>query len=142
MDACRICTVALGEANWFPSLQRKGNRICKACNNEKGKAFNRAQTVKHGRSPNTALMRKVGITVNDVHDMERRQCGRCAICNSDAPTGAYTKLHIDHDHATNTARDLLCIKCNQGLGLFMDNPEFLEAAAAYIRWHKRKPKAA
>jgi hypothetical protein len=39
----------------------------------------------------------------------------------------------DHDHLTGKLRDILCIKCNAGIGFFQDNPELCETAAAYLR---------
>jgi Autographiviridae endonuclease VII len=54
--------------------------------------------------------------------------GSCAIC------GLRTEkpLCIDHNHATNEFRGLLCRNCNQGLGHFRDNPELLRKAAKYL----------
>ena len=46
-------------------------------------------------------------------------------------------LAIDHDHATNTFRGLLCQECNLGLGKFKDNAENLIRAAEYIRQNQQ-----
>lgn len=67
----------------------------------------------------------------------------CGICGVEPVGGA---VHVDHDHGCcdftasrtkptcgNCVRGILCRRCNMGLGLFRDNPEFLEAAAAYLR---------
>lgn len=54
------------------------------------------------------------------------QFNLCAICLSSAPTC------LDHDHSTGLARGLLCTPCNTGLGMFRDNPVFMQLAAAYI----------
>jgi hypothetical protein len=50
----------------------------------------------------------------------------CVIC------GNRTNLVVDHDHATNKIRGMLCNMCNKGLGLFRDNPELLEYARIYL----------
>ena len=50
----------------------------------------------------------------------------CVIC------GVETKLVVDHCHKTNKIRGILCNKCNNGLGLFNDDPELLEYARIYI----------
>jgi hypothetical protein len=42
-------------------------------------------------------------------------------------------LAVDHNHTTGKIRGLLCPKCNQGIGLLMDNPLFLIRAAEYLR---------
>lgn len=57
---------------------------------------------------------------------------RCAICNThnDELT---IPLAVDHDHTTNKIRGLLCGNCNNGLGRFKDNIEFLENAIKYLK---------
>ena len=50
----------------------------------------------------------------------------CTIC------GDETNLVVDHDHKTDQIRGLLCNRCNKGLGLFRDNPEFLLYARIYL----------
>jgi hypothetical protein len=56
------------------------------------------------------------------------QDGRCALCGCDKARA----WHWDHDHATGVMRGVLCSKCNNGLGFFNDNPDFLWKAAAYV----------
>lgn len=50
----------------------------------------------------------------------------CTICGDDGD------LVVDHDHKTNKIRGILCNRCNKGLGLFRDNPDFLEYARIYL----------
>jgi len=40
--------------------------------------------------------------------------------------------HIDHNHETGFTRGVLCARCNNGLGLFKDNPVNLRAAARFL----------
>ena len=60
------------------------------------------------------------------------QEGRCAICGIHANDAPRKILHLDHDHATNQPRALLCHNCNVGIGHFFDNPELLRIAARYV----------
>jgi hypothetical protein len=70
------------------------------------------------------------------------QGGRCAICGSTDPRGGDgASFAVDHDHACCPAnrrsygkclRGLLCHPCNQGLGMFRDDPAVARAAADYL----------
>lgn len=61
--------------------------------------------------------------------------GACAICNVELTDDKRSPARrcIDHDHATGRVRGVLCVLCNQGLGHFRDNPEFLSAAINYLQ---------
>ena len=50
----------------------------------------------------------------------------CVIC------GSHEKLVVDHCHATNQVRGMLCNHWNKGLGQLRDNPELLEFARSYL----------
>jgi len=58
-----------------------------------------------------ALLRKYRITQDDYERMYVAQNGRCALCRRERPI-----LAIDHDHKTGRVRDLLCTRCNTGIG--------------------------
>lgn len=60
------------------------------------------------------------------------QSGVCAICKRKTP------LVIDHDHKTGKFRGLLCRIHNQALGMFEDNPDFLENAKLYLEYNFSK----
>lgn len=57
---------------------------------------------------------------------------RCMVCNSADDGGSRDNLAIDHDHESGEVRGVLCIRCNQGIGFFYDDPALLRAAAAYL----------
>jgi len=60
----------------------------------------------------------------------------CVICGEDGPA-----LAVDHCHATNTKRGILCMNCNQGLGKFKDDPDLLEFARVYLLSSRDDPEA-
>jgi hypothetical protein len=60
--------------------------------------------------------------------MLARQHGACAICKRISSK----RLCVDHCHATDKVRGLLCWGCNIGLGNFADDPSRLREAAAYL----------
>jgi hypothetical protein len=79
--------------------------------------------------------RRNGWTPDSFEEARVVQDNRCAICGTSFDAA---KIHADHEHTEPPKpRSLLCGLCNKGLGQFLDNPERLEAAAAYLRrWGK------
>lgn len=65
-----------------------------------------------------------------------KQEGKCAICKEKPePDRLGRALCLDHDHNTGKARAFLCVRCNAGLGQFLDRPNLLEEAALYLKRH-------
>ncbi len=76
---------------------------------------------------------RYGISREDWDAMLDRQGGKCAICKGEPhPNHHGRRFHVDHCHATNRIRGLLCGNCNTALGLFKDDPERLASAIAYL----------
>ena len=73
-----------------------------------------------------------GITAEDYFALLAQQENRCAVCRTEEWGGKHGVPHVDHDHATNKVRGLLCDSCNAGLGRFRDNPTALRRAADYL----------
>ena len=95
---------------------------------EKAKAIRRKQSLKHN----------YGITPEEVVVMLEAQGHRCKICDIELlkENGARNckRGHVvDHCHTTGRIRGILCHRCNQGLGLFRDNPDFLATAIKYLQ---------
>ena len=79
------------------------------------------------------LMFRYGITQEQYEKMYEEQKGLCSICGSEGfGVGDARRLNVDHDHTTNKVRGLLCSSCNNGLGRFKDNIEFLKKAVDYL----------
>lgn len=57
----------------------------------------------------------------------------CFICNNENKNRF---LCIDHNHATNKIRKLLCTSCNAGLGNFKENIDIMYKAIKYLKDHK------
>jgi recombination endonuclease VII len=70
-----------------------------------------------------------GISTADYEIMAKRQGGLCKLCKRKPAN----RLAVDHCHATNKVRSLLCLNCNSMLGFSGDDPICLEAGAAYLR---------
>lgn len=77
-----------------------------------------------------SLKREYGITLADYNAMVGAQAGKCGVCGCEPE-----KLVVDHCHATNYVRGLLCSKCNAGIGFLDDRPEIVQKALAYVSRH-------
>ena len=112
---------------------------CKTCMNtnhkkyyenhkEEIRAYKRKYKEKHKqRYKEQRLIRNYGITLKQYNKIFNQQKGVCAICEQDS------KLYVDHNHSTKRVRGLLCNNCNNGLGRFKDNINFLENAIQYLK---------
>jgi len=73
-------------------------------------------------------MKNYGITLE-----EREMLGEvCMICGRVRKEGGHS-LSVDHDHRDGKCRGILCLRCNKGLAMFSDNPEWLARASDYLR---------
>ena len=116
---CPVCRQPVVHEDYMRSSTTTsgfGSR-CTACHNAAGSEY--------------YYRRKHQLTRQQVADMRAAQGGRCAICGDPAQ-------HVDHDHETGVTRQMSCQRCNQGLGLFRDDPGLLHAAALYVDAHRER----
>ena len=91
---------------------------CKECRRNEERFTNRCRD--HGLTP--SQFRKLLIA----------QDYKCGICDKElTPTGRDT--HIDHCHASDRIRGVLCFKCNTLLGNAKDSIRILRAAISYLK---------
>ena len=83
-------------------------------------------TYENNRTRNWRLKTRYRFSLEEFEIMFNQQQGKCKICNE------VKKLHVDHCHATNKVRGLLCYQCNNGLGCFKDNREIMSKATEYL----------
>jgi hypothetical protein len=86
---------------------------------------------------------RYGVAHNEILRMYARQRGRCAICRRHGPLGgrSYAGLVVDHDHQTGRVRELICRRCNLGLGYFKDDRLWVASALQYLEKHAPKVEA-
>lgn len=106
---------------------------CAQCIRESDKKRGRERSKARGRA--WWRERKFGLTQEQYDAMLAAQGGVCAICG-DPPSGKRPILRVDHCHVTDRVRDLLCHRCNSGIGFFLESPERMRAGAAYIERHR------
>jgi hypothetical protein len=130
---CPICSTDI-------TNRRRDTEFCsEPCAREQRRLDGRTKTA----CRKTDLKRRYKMSPDDYERKLQEQGNRCAICRTDDPGTAHGFWQIDHDHGCcpirssqgcgACVRGLLCSSCNLGLGHFADDPDRLDAAAAYLR---------
>jgi hypothetical protein len=100
---------------------------CKKCSSERKKLRYKRHKSEH---QDYRLKKDFGITLQEYNELFEKQGQRCCICGKENKSGK--RFPVDHCHTTLKIRGILCDQCNNGLGLFYDNPTFLESAIKYL----------
>jgi hypothetical protein len=92
---------------------------------------------------NSDLRNKYGadFDLRKLQAMAAEQDHKCAICGNpetELRNGMVRHLAVDHDHATGKIRQLLCQRCNKGIGAFNDDTDLMALAIAYLVKHREK----
>jgi hypothetical protein len=130
---CKLCTAARRK-QWYQQNRRREIARVKAwqqANPERLKAWrekNRERRLQQLREIH--LRNKFGLTPDEYDRMLEAQGRVCALCGCTPTPGI--SLHVDHDHGTGEIRGLLCVRCNNALGLFREDPDVLKRAARYV----------
>jgi hypothetical protein len=126
-----------------PEANRRRAREWQLANPERVKAKH-AEYVADGRKSasnrKSHLKRKYALTIEQYDQMLAKQGGGCAICGR--PPRPDISLHVDHDHETGRIRGLLCFRCNNALGDFLDDESLLREAAGYLARAEEDPETA
>ncbi len=135
MKSCSRCKLTKPLSSFsFYKEKKDGSRTpktrCKTCAVE----VTREYRIKHPEkvklwNAKTKLRIYYDLSWESYQKMVDDQNGVCAICSKPPTVKA---LCVDHSHATNVVRGLLCDKCNQGLGRFNDDPIILKRAISYL----------
>ncbi len=73
------------------------------------------------------------LSIERYNEMLAQQKSRCKICGKPHDPGrSRGRLYVDHCHASNVVRGLLCSHCNTGLGYFKDDVGLMKRAIAYV----------
>jgi len=104
-------------------------------NHRKARAKGASEWNKHRRSYRNHYYRSTyGITADDFDLMLAEQGGCCEICKVPLDINSNpSKAHLDHNHTTGDIRGILCVRCNKGIGFFLENEIFLASAIDYLR---------
>ena len=121
----------------YKLTMRKTKRTCEICGKEiVASSYNQRWCEEcTGCSKYKRRVTSHGIPAIVIDRTFEQQGRRCAICGKqfDSMDGTHTRksLFIDHDHATNQFRGLLCVRCNNGL-CYLDDETWFESAQRYL----------
>ena len=76
------------------------------------------------------LKQTYGLTLEQYDEMLEQQGEVCAICGEANLDGK--RLYVDHNHETGKVRGLLCLKCNNRLGV-LENKDWRSLAEEYLQ---------
>ena len=88
-----------------------------------------------------ALKRNYNISLEQYNNLLKEQSNKCKICKR-TPEITGKTFAVDHDHKCCSERSrscglcirgLLCVTCNQALGMFLDSEEILDNAIDYLK---------
>ncbi len=110
-----------------------GFRRCKTCMGRHSKDFRERNPNKTSQQKIDAHLRqRYGLTQERKDGMLAEQ-GGCALCGVTKPVGYGGKWHVDHDHATDEVRAILCPRCNLLLGMLKDDLSFIQKIVEYLK---------
>jgi len=99
------------------------------------RAYDHARYQKHRvKWRDNDYMKRYGVPFAEKGRLFVAQGNKCACCGSDKTDG--TGWHLDHDHAANKVRGVLCASCNITLGVAKEDILRLKRCAAYLMRHK------
>lgn len=99
------------------------------------------QVASYDKYRNSHLKKMFKFSLREYEALLVSQGGKCAICEQHETfkrKGKEVAMSVDHCHVTGDIRGLLCNNCNNGLGQFKDNLEYIMKAYNYILKHKSK----
>lgn len=133
---CRKCRVSKPITDFYVRKYKPHTPLraeCKDCTRKLQKKYRESKPDEVARSKSVSMYKLSKAEYDRLHDQHN---GLCGVCKNPQPPGRFKRLCIDHDHATNNIRGLLCNSCNMVLGKVKDSPELLRKLAEYVELHR------
>ena len=133
----------------------EGNKVYRLANAEKVSSYRKNYYVEHQEVEKTKmkdyrekkttstdarkqqrerrLKKDFGLSLEHYDELLQQQNNVCAICGN--PNQTKGPLAVDHNHNTGKIRELLCIRCNMGLGAVNEDISILTAMIEYLKKH-------
>lgn len=154
MKVCKNCGEEKPLSDYYKRVASKDRLAfnCKPCSNEIASEWSKRNVDKRFETRRKShLRRKFGISLEQYSELLKKQKYSCAVC--ERHVSEFDKeLAVDHNHATQEIRGLLCTYCNHRVVGRHTNGELLRRVADYVEqgtgWFapkqkktvKRKPK--
>jgi hypothetical protein len=125
---CKDCETWKPVTDFWFARRPNGNQTlssyCKPCHRKRSYA---TRVKKWGSTRNYGLLKRYGITEQQVLAMIEKQGGLCPLCLK-RPACA-----VDHCHETNQVRGILCDGCNSAIGRLGDTEAKLQRVVKYLQ---------
>jgi hypothetical protein len=123
MKFCPGCSKKKEYAEFYKHGGLKGGlqHTCKVCVKKHNAEYKVRRMELH-------RLKLYGISQQNYDLMFAAQEGKCAICKRGT-----RRLGVDHCHKTGKVRGLLCVACNNALGLLQESEELLQVSIQYLR---------
>lgn len=117
---------------------------CSSCANERARDNHKKIRAKdsegweeHRRKYRHRYYKKFyGISLEQFEELFKSQDCKCAICLCDLDIDLESKkAHLDHNHATGQIRQILCVRCNKGIGYLQEDLTIMRSAIEYLKKH-------
>ena len=110
-------------------------KLCKTCDTVKpADEFHKNKGKRTGLCEQCKICRNISMVEKrhslkkgELQELKIRQNLKCAICEQ------VEELAVDHCHTTGKVRGMLCNNCNNGIGRFKDNIDYLHNAINYLK---------
>lgn len=100
---------------------------CKRCVARRSREWRAANPARSRYLGRRAYVRRTyGLELDEYEALLARGCAICA---------SHDRMHLDHDHTSGAVRAGLCSRCNHMIGLSLERPATLRAAADYLETH-------
>lgn len=127
---CSRCRETKPKSDFKPYQWKLASPYCNLCR--------KANSTKDYHKNRSHFKNRFGITIEHYESILKSQNNLCAICknpeiHSCKKYGSPKRLSVDHCHKTGSIRGILCQRCNQGIGSFCDNTDYLLNAYHYLK---------
>jgi hypothetical protein len=128
---CKVCNLAARKAKYLENPAKEIARVREWRRKHRAQ-FQEYQRAYRARRPAELreghLRRTFGMTLVEYDAMLEAQGGGCAVCGDIPAEGK--SFHVDH--LEDEVRGILCVRCNNALGLLRERAELAEIAVDYL----------